>query len=951
MVDTFHERSDIPASHLDEKHSNGSSDWAIPSFPGKIAGRSFRFLPRAGSDVLVIFFSGTGKRNGKFDFWRVGNTFDDNVLFVSDGGNLWYQEGVAGLGNTIEKTVVNIRRWCRALGIKRIVTVGSSMGGYGAVLYGSLLKAKVLALSFDSILRLPTSPSAKHMPADARALHPDLVPVIESAGTRVHIYAGEMYTMDIVSALRMASLPSVTITTLRGVDHSSARFLENSVGLKVLISLYARDLPLPRFVESGTLCTKPDVVALLHRAHLLARRKQHADCIDTCKLALMVDPQSEALHYLAGTSYFALRRVNPALHHLGIVAAALPHFEDGQFLYANTLRAAGQSELARQSLQKQAEKWPKSARIAYNLALCHEALGDFAEATAAMSTAVDLEKRLAEKQILFLARKKRRKSNLPGKAVATLIKYLSKIIPAALLPKKVGATTLKKTAGHRPFSSSEIKAFDHRAQYAARHMLDKPVGELTRCIDGVNIALGVGQSFMGGSANSSRLNFVPGRLPSDRTYKAKMLGESERGKGSDGLFEPYGAPVLNPLKDTLCYRDMVYSDEQMISGQYHPRAKGCTPLAGACLFFENLWRISQRIRGDVSDGFDVAVNVSKSEASLVQISSSPAIDRTLDALDKVSTAVSLEMPGLPVQHTVTFERHGQNGENVGDSIKGYMDIHRSYRLTVNAHAKAGTENTPRVPWIGTQVSGAYGSPQRRVAQAQLAMALEDDDFFIAAPDYPFPHLGKVTPPHPRAGDRHPTANATLMAANYMAWARFYVQVLRRNWFPTHIFDARFRGPEILVSFRAMRPPLRISEVCVSTTMTMIHALGFDVEDDGVDIPIVGVPELVGALTFRIICDRLLKDPIVGLAKGSFGLVDIGRPGSGATNIKDSQDLATLFRPSFESGYTDMLPGGMLDNNGLEDIEPLLGRQDMSNWAVAQRKRCKPFAKNPKKPLR
>ena len=928
---------------------------AVHPFPGKIAGSSYHFLPRAGSETLVIFFSGTGKRNGKFDFWKVGNSLEDNVLFVSDGRNLWYQEGVGGLGNTIEKAVVNIRRWCRALGVKQIVTVGASMGGYGAVLYGSLLKAKVLALSFDSILRLPTSPSAKHMPADARALHPDLVPIVENSGARVHIYAGEMYTMDIVGALRMAGLPSVTITTLRGVDHSSARFLENKIGLKVLIGLYARNLPLPRFVEGGTLCTKPHVVALLHRAHLLDHKKQHAACIDTCKLALMVDPRSEALHYLVGTSYFSLGRFNLALHHLGFVVTALPYFEDAQFLYANTLRATGQNELARQSLRQQMEKWPKSSRVAYNLALCQEALGEFSDAAASMGRAVELEGRLAAKQKLFLARAKRRKTGKsPGKAVAALYNYLSKvrkIFFKAPPPKEIPEKPVKKEPAYHPFTASEMQAFDHRARKASQHIRDRPIGNLVGCIDGANIALGVGQSFMGGSANSSRLNFVPDRLLRDRTYKAKMLGESERGQSSESIFEPYGAPVLNPLKDTLVYRDAIYSDEQVATGEHHPRAKGSTPLAGACIFFENLWRISQRVRGDLSRGFDVAINVSKTEASLIQISSSPAIDRTFDALSKVFAAVSREMPGLPAQHTVTFERHGQNGENIGDSMNSYMEIHRAYRSNVHSHAKAGIDNEPRAPWIGTQVSGAYGSPKRRVAQAQLAMALEDDDFFIATPDYPFPHLGKATAPHARAGDRHPTANGTLMAANYMAWARFYVQVLRRNWFPTHIFDARFRGPEILVSFRAMQPPLRISEVCVSTTMTMIHALGFDVEDDGIDIPIVGVPELVGALTFRIICDRPLKNPVVGLAKGSFGLVDIGQVGSGATNIKDSQTLATLFRPTYELGHTNLLAGGTLDNEGYEDIDELLGRQDMSNWAVAQRKRCKPFSIKPKKPAK
>lgn len=520
------------------------------------------------------------------------------------------------------------------------------------------------------------------------------------------------------------------------------------------------------------------------------------------------------------------------------------------------------------------------------------------------------------------------------------VRWLTKLFAGTTAQPKEKKKPPQQTKKQPTFSSREIKAADDRARKGSRALAKKTINNLASLGPSANIALGVGQSFMGGSANSHRINLTKERMLKAVSYRAMMLGDSEGCQTSGPMYDQFGPMSFRPLQETLTYRTTIFGSEDIKAGRYNPRSKGATPLVSACLLFERLSRTHQKVTNTRSTGFDVAVNVSKAEASIIQISSHPAIDRTFDAIGRIKQAASDD--GLHVNHGVTFERHGQNGESAGNGQAEYMRNHRRFRQLVNDHAREAVGNDHPAPWIGTQVSGAYGSPARRVSQAQLTMALQDDDYFIAAPDYPFPHLGKVRPPHPRAGDRHPTANAQLMAGAYMGWARFFVQVLHRNWFPTHISDAGFRKDSILVSFRAMKPPLKISEVCVSTTMTMIKALGFDVDDGGSEVPIVGVPEQVGALTFLVRCDRPLIDPYIGLAKGSFGLADIGAAGCGATNIKDSQSLRTLFKIAFEQGHTDMLPGGLLDDISAEDIEELSGVQDMGNWAVAQRKRCKPL---------
>jgi len=511
-----------------------------------------------------------------------------------------------------------------------------------------------------------------------------------------------------------------------------------------------------------------------------------------------------------------------------------------------------------------------------------------------------------------------------------------------LVAERAGWLTPHTVGG---FTADEIKSIDTRAVLQSASLKAQPVAAFAP-VRGAGLVLGVGQSFMAGSPNSSRLTMVPDQLLGGLSYRAKMLGLTERCHGDGARYNHYGSANLNPLTETLVRQQTIVSTAQRVSGQYHPKARGATSLPAACIIFERLddrhQSGSEAIEESGPKAFDVALNVARGGASLAQIASRPAIDRTQDAIRVGMEVVRRDYPGMEVGHAATFERHGQNNEGSGTPTPQYIADHRRFRADVNRRAREVDGGAAPAPWIATQVSGAYGTPQRRTAQAQLSMALEDPDYFLATPDYPFPHFGKAKRPHPLAGDRHPTAIGVLMAAVYMAHARLSVQVLRQNWFPTHMGEAYFRGHYILVSFLAMVPPLRISPVCVSTTITMVEALGFDVEDNGVPVRIVGMPELVGELTFRIQCARELTNPIVGLASGSLGLAEIGAKGSGATNILDSQKLEPFFRPTFEKAYTDIFPNGFVDHDEIEDLGSWYETFEFGNWAAAQRRRCRPL---------
>ncbi len=407
----------------------------ISSTPNELAGPNFQFLPKEGSTNLVIYFSGTGKNNGRFDFWGAGRLVEENLLFVSDGRNFWYQAGVPGLGETTDETVGFIQNLCNEHGITKITTVGASMGGYGAILYAALLGGQALAFSFDSVLKLPTSPSEKHMPDDAPLHFPDIVPVVEETGTRVHIYAGEMYPMDLVGALRLAHLPTVTIDTLRGVDHSSARFVQQVAGLKKVIAAFIEGAPMPRFREAGTIISQPELVDLLHQAHRCFSEQDYAQCIAVGRKAIHLSPYNEAIHYLVGRSYLMRKKIPAATRHLAFVAAALPDFEDGQFYFAHALRVGRETRAAEDLFSRQLVKWNKSARVLYNLSKAQESIGALTEARASMKKAVAIERAYRPRFVDLLARiaDLTETENRPLNEIPTKAAYRA---PKTNLPKK-----------------------------------------------------------------------------------------------------------------------------------------------------------------------------------------------------------------------------------------------------------------------------------------------------------------------------------------------------------------------------------------------------------------------------------------------------------------------------------------------------------------------------------
>ena len=98
---------------------------------------------------LIITFGGISGQFHQplFEFKKfLQKSVDCHFIYLKDTKQAWYQRGVVGIGDTIPEVVQSLKNIIKNINYSKIITLGSSMGGYAALLFGKLLEVdKILA--------------------------------------------------------------------------------------------------------------------------------------------------------------------------------------------------------------------------------------------------------------------------------------------------------------------------------------------------------------------------------------------------------------------------------------------------------------------------------------------------------------------------------------------------------------------------------------------------------------------------------------------------------------------------------------------------------------------------------------------------------------------------------------------------------------------------------------
>jgi len=181
----------------------------------------FKFQKGASNDLVVAFSAATVPK-GKFSFSNILVSCEANVLYLNCPDNTWYLNDVEKKGDAISYYKNVISNCIKEQGITYTTFFGGSMGAYGALLYGCLLKAdEIHCLGLEYQLFLEHSNSRKYFINKPSCLIPNLDLLLsESSFKNLYIYYGERALIDLYQASLVPNLTRIKKTPLKDLTHS-----------------------------------------------------------------------------------------------------------------------------------------------------------------------------------------------------------------------------------------------------------------------------------------------------------------------------------------------------------------------------------------------------------------------------------------------------------------------------------------------------------------------------------------------------------------------------------------------------------------------------------------------------------------------------------------------------------------------------------------------------------
>lgn len=323
------------------------------------------------SRKLVIFFTATGAKPKQFNFWKVGHDLAEHahILFVNGWCNSWYQDGVRGIGNDLDSTVETIKDWMSKENVDEVFCTGQSMGGYGALLIGGLLRAKIIAFGSETLLDIPHSQYFRKANRSVAIQHQDLA-VSFKAGIDAVLLAGEEDPIDVYCAQRMLSVPGIEVHTMRNVGHGPAGYLRNRDRLEPLLLGWINGSEFPEMEEFGTALEHKDFPPNLYEGWCDIRDKNYASAITKLKICIELYPACDEARRLLGEAFMGNENYVEAFEQFS-VSYALRCRDGSQLGLGHSLRKMGETVQAKRVYLKLVRARPENAAAYYGVGLCH----------------------------------------------------------------------------------------------------------------------------------------------------------------------------------------------------------------------------------------------------------------------------------------------------------------------------------------------------------------------------------------------------------------------------------------------------------------------------------------------------------------------------------------------------------------------------------------------------
>jgi hypothetical protein len=350
-----------------------------PSELGLTQTEYFRLQFRADRDVLLLVFSHLEEPVGRFSLQQTVTRIGASTVLTNTVPRSYYAEGVPGLGSGIAATAEGLRRIIEAVRPRAVVTLGISMGGYAALMFGALLRVnRILAFSPETRLLLPGSRSSLALRRRTPPEHLDVLPLLEVAPeTRTALYFGETDLHDVHAAWRLRNLPAANLFSVQGGGHEIARFFVERNLLQSMIGDFVHEgRILAEFPQRGRILEDDAAIEMTMTAQGLLIAGEPLQAIKLAREVIRLAPHFDLAYDLLGRAATAAGRIRDALEAHRSAVEMAPESLLYRLRHGRALLAAGDAAKAETVLRALAEESPHWSLVHQALASAVERRGE-----------------------------------------------------------------------------------------------------------------------------------------------------------------------------------------------------------------------------------------------------------------------------------------------------------------------------------------------------------------------------------------------------------------------------------------------------------------------------------------------------------------------------------------------------------------------------------------------
>jgi hypothetical protein len=195
------------------------------------------FIDRSGNNESVILSFGAILLQPFLppaEFKRTIMKIGIDAFFIKDFYQCWYQKGLLGIANSIPETVPYLQNLITKY--QRTCAIGTSSGGYGAIVFGVELKVqKIIAFSPQTILNHNAIKEFSGIDTNLQDIQEnscyfDLINffINRDVESEIDIYYGMQHERDVYMAERLKHLPFINLHPINTNLHNVARFLKDN---------------------------------------------------------------------------------------------------------------------------------------------------------------------------------------------------------------------------------------------------------------------------------------------------------------------------------------------------------------------------------------------------------------------------------------------------------------------------------------------------------------------------------------------------------------------------------------------------------------------------------------------------------------------------------------------------------------------------------------------------